>query len=59
MDLPKKGRPDAAMLDVGLGDGETDYPIADWLEALGVPCLFAAGEVRIGDGRSTTERTGL
>jgi CheY-like chemotaxis protein len=39
---------DAAILDVNLGHGERVYPIADRLDALGVPYLFATGDVRIG-----------
>ncbi|WP_426954257.1 response regulator [Muricoccus radiodurans] len=40
---------DGAVLDVNLGDGETAYPIADRLAQLGVPYLFATGDVRISD----------
>jgi DNA-binding response OmpR family regulator len=39
--------PDAAVLDVNLGAGETAYPVADRLSALGVPYLFATGDVRV------------
>jgi CheY-like chemotaxis protein len=38
---------DAAVLDVNLGDGETAYPVADRLHALGVPFLFATGDVQL------------
>lgn len=38
---------DAAILDVNLGDGERVFPVADRLDALGVPYLFATGDVRI------------
>jgi len=38
---------DGAVLDVNLGRGETAYPIADRLNELGVPYLFATGDVRI------------
>ena len=41
------GTLDAAVLDVNLGRGETAYPIADRLNELGVPYLFATGDVRI------------
>ena len=41
---------DGAVLDVNLGQGETAYPIADRLNALGVPYLFATGDVRIIEG---------
>ncbi|USQ74683.1 response regulator (plasmid) [Roseomonas mucosa] len=40
---------DGAVLDVNLGGGETAYPIADRLAELGVPYLFATGDVRISD----------
>jgi CheY-like chemotaxis protein len=40
---------DGAVLDVNLGHGETAYPIADRLDELGVPYLFATGDVRIID----------
>ncbi len=43
--------PDAAVLDinldVGLGEGDTVYPLADRLDALGVPYLFVTGDVRV------------
>ncbi|MGH1571020.1 response regulator [Methylobacterium sp. P31] len=35
---------DAAVLDINLGDGDASYPVADSLELLGVPYLFATGE---------------
>ena len=35
-------RPDAAILDVQLADGEV-YPVADRLAALGVPIIFHSG----------------
>src|SRR4051812_29009259 len=38
---------DAAVLDVNLGDGKTVYPAADQLNALGVPYLFATGDVGV------------
>lgn len=40
------GAPDVAVLDINLGAGETVGPVADRLAALGVPFLFATGEVR-------------
>jgi CheY-like chemotaxis protein len=40
---------DGAVLDVNLGEGETAYPIADRLAQLGVPYLFATGDVRTSD----------
>ena len=39
------GALDAAVLDINLGPGETVYPVADQLAALGVPSLFATGDV--------------
>ena len=42
------GTIDGAVLDVNLGHGERVYPVADRLDALGVPYLFATGDVRIG-----------
>ncbi|WP_159999752.1 response regulator [Roseomonas sp. 18066] len=39
------GRPDGAVLDIHLGPGITAYPVADRLEQLGVPYLFATGNV--------------
>lgn len=40
---------DGAVLDVNLGPGRTVYPVADRLNELGVPYLFATGDVRIAD----------
>ncbi len=40
------GAPDVAVLDINLGAGETVGPVADRLAALGVPFLFATGDVR-------------
>ncbi|MES2493134.1 MAG: response regulator [Pseudomonadota bacterium] len=37
-----KNRPDAAILDVQLADGEV-YPLADMLMQLGVPIIFHSG----------------
>lgn len=49
LDLIEDDRPDAAVLDVNLGDGDTVYPVADKLSGLGVPFLFATGDVRQAD----------
>jgi DNA-binding response OmpR family regulator len=49
LDLIEDDRPDAAVLDVNLGDGETVYPVADKLEVLSVPYLFATGDVRVAE----------
>lgn len=40
---------DAAVLDVNLGQGETAYPIADRLKEVGVPYLFATGDLQLLD----------
>ena len=40
---------DAAVLDVNLGDGDTVYPVADKLGAIGVTYLFATGDVKVAD----------
>lgn len=49
LDVIEDRRPDAAVLDVNLGEGETAYPVADKLGALGVPYLFATGDVQLAD----------
>lgn len=46
LDLIENHELDAAVLDVNLGNGETAHPVADRLSALGVPYLFATGDVR-------------
>jgi CheY-like chemotaxis protein len=50
---------DGAVLDVNLGCGETAYPIADKLNELGVPYLFATGDVQIIDNAAYRGRTRL
>ena len=47
LDLIEADGLDAAILDVNLGDGDTVYPVADKLGAVGVPYLFATGDVRV------------
>lgn len=42
-----QGKIDVAILDVNLGHGTTSYRIADRLNELGVPFVFATGEIRI------------
>lgn len=37
--------PEAAVLDINLGDGAKVYPVANRLGVLGVPYLFATGDV--------------
>ena len=53
------GALDAAVLDVNLGCGMTAYPIADRLNELGVPYLFATGDVRIIDSAAHRARPRL
>ncbi|WP_267361109.1 MULTISPECIES: response regulator [unclassified Methylobacterium] len=43
LDLVEDHRLDAAVLDINLGDGDNSFPIADRLEMLWVPYLFATG----------------
>ncbi len=38
---------DGAVLDINLGGGDTVYPVADRLNELDVPYLFATGDLRI------------
>jgi hypothetical protein len=38
---------DVAVLDVNLGPGKTAYPIADRLAEIGVPYVFATGDVQV------------
>src|SRR4051794_21073625 len=45
--LLDRQRPDAAVLDVNLG-GESGLPVAERLEAMGVPFVFATGYGRQG-----------
>jgi CheY-like chemotaxis protein len=44
--LDQGGRLDAAILDVNLGHGELAYPIAERLDQLAIPYLFATGNTR-------------
>lgn len=53
------GSLDGAVLDVNLGRGETAYPIADKLNELGVPYMFATGDVRIIDDPAHRQRPRL
>ncbi|GJE42371.1 response regulator [Methylobacterium soli] len=52
-------RIDAAVLDLNLGDKRTALPIADRLGALGVPYLFATGDIRVSQGHSYDDRPRL
>jgi CheY-like chemotaxis protein len=38
-----RDEPDAAVLDINLGDGTTSYPVADALVARGIPLVFLSG----------------
>jgi CheY-like chemotaxis protein len=49
LDLIKDQRPDTAVLDVNLGYDDDVYPVADKLNVLGVPYLFATGDVRVSE----------
>ena len=46
---PNTARPDAAILDMNLG-GDTSEPVADDLDALGIPFVLATGYGRNGVG---------
>ncbi len=52
LDLIKDDGIDAAILDLNLGDGRTAYPIAERLNALGVPHLFATGDIQVSSASS-------
>jgi DNA-binding response OmpR family regulator len=49
----------AAVLDVNLGDGNTVYPVASELGALGVPYLFATGDVKLSGADAYRDRPRL
>lgn len=49
LDLIEDDTPNGAILDVNLGDGDTVYAVADKLGALGVPYLFATGDVKLAE----------
>ncbi|MBE7199343.1 MAG: response regulator [Parafilimonas terrae] len=59
LDLIEGDTIDAAVLDLNLGDGATAFPIADRLDALGVPHLFATGDVQLGRGSAYGDRPRL
>lgn len=50
---------DAAVLDVDLGDGDTVHAVAVRLDGLGVPYLFATGDVRLVDAQVHGDRPRL
>jgi len=47
LDILKENRLTAAVLDINLGNGDTVYPVAAELNALGVPYIFATGDVNL------------
>lgn len=59
LDLIEDQRPSAAVLDANLGNRGSVYPVADKLDVLGVPYLFATGDVRISDASEYAERPRL
>ncbi len=50
---------DSAVLDLNLGDRGTTLPVADRLGALGVPHLFATGDVGVSQGSEYADRPRL
>lgn len=42
-EILEKRRPNVAILDVNLGNGETSFPLAEQLNRLGVPVVFLSG----------------
>ncbi|MEE7493703.1 response regulator [Methylobacterium oryzae CBMB20] len=59
LDLIENGDVDAAVLDVNLGNGDTVYPVADKLSALGVPYLCATGDVKFSGADTYRQRPRL
>jgi DNA-binding response OmpR family regulator len=59
LDLIEGRRPDAAVLDVNLGEGDNAYPLAEKLSVMGVPYLFATGDVRLTDASAYRTRPRL
>jgi DNA-binding response OmpR family regulator len=59
LDLIKDEVLTAAVLDVNLGHGDTVYAVAAELGALGVPYLFATGDVRVSDANGYRDRPRL
>ncbi|GJD78969.1 hypothetical protein NBEOAGPD_2189 [Methylobacterium gregans] len=57
--LIEHGALDAAVLDLTLGERGTVFPIADRLGALGVPHLFATGDVQVARGSGYEDRPRL
>lgn len=59
LDLIEGRRPDAAVLDVNLGEGDNAYPLAEKLSVMGVPYLFATGDVRLTEASAYRNRPRL
>ena len=59
LDLIEDDGIDAAVLDLNLGGRATAFPIADRLSTLGVPHLFATGDVQISQGSGYEDRLRL
>lgn len=56
LDLIEQDGLTAAILDINLGHGRTVYPVADKLTALGVPYLFATGDVMVSEPDAYRQR---
>ncbi|WP_286965309.1 hypothetical protein [Methylobacterium sp.] len=52
-------RPDVAVLDVDLENGDTAHPLAGKLGVLGVPYLSATGDTRLADASISSRRSRL
>jgi CheY-like chemotaxis protein len=59
LNLIEDGEINAAILDLNLGVGQTALPIADRLGTLGVPHLFATGDVRFSEASGYDDRPRL
>lgn len=59
LDLIEDGALDAAVLDLNLGERGTAFPIAGRLGTLGVPHLFATGDVQVARGSGYEDRPRL
>lgn len=59
LDLIEDQRLDAAVLDVNLGYGDDVYQVAYKLDVLGVPYLFATGDIRVSEASEYAARPRL
>lgn len=59
LDLIEDSHIDAAVLDLNLGDRTTALPIADRLRTLGIPHLFATGDVNASENSGYEDRPRL